>query len=72
MNPNVIGLVFAVLLAGTAAAVLTLMADIARDTPQGGRTAVPVMTYAGSASPVPPAPRREAVPARSTGRHRKR
>lgn len=48
MSPDVIGLIFLVLFASTVTAVLMLMAEIARDTPQGGHVAVaPVPEYAG-------------------------
>lgn len=67
-----IGLVFAVVFVATAGAVLMLMAEIARDTPQGGTTAVRIPAYAGVAPAIPPPATRPPTPRqRGTGRHRK-
>ena len=49
-----------------------VMAEIARDTPQGGTTAVRIPVYAGVAPSVPPAATRPRAPRRrGTGRHRR-
>lgn len=70
MDQDVVGLVFAVVFVAVAGAVLMAMDDITRDRPQGGRTAMPIVTYA--VRPATCVPARTAVARRTRrGRHRK-
>lgn len=68
MDPNLIGAVLATCLVLCVGAVLMLMAQIAEDTPQGGSTAVRVVSYAARPATCVPA---RTVATRSRGRHRK-
>ena len=68
MDPNVVGLVFAVAIVACVGAVLMAMDDISRDTPQGGSTAVRMVSYAARPATCVPA---RTVATRSGGRHRK-
>lgn len=69
MDPDVVGLVFAVVIAACAGAVLIALDDISRDRPQGGRTAMPIVTYA--TGPATCVPARTVAVRRTRGRHRK-
>ncbi len=68
MSQDVVGFVLALAFVVCAGAVLMLMDDISRDTPQGGRTAVKV-TYA--TRPATCVPARTVATHRRGGRHRR-
>lgn len=68
MSQDLVGLIFMACIAACFAAVMVLMADIARPTPQGGSTAV-VVSYASR--PATCVPARSVVVRQVRGRHRK-
>lgn len=69
MDQNLVGLIFAVCMVACVAVVLTAFADIARPTPQGGSTAVRMVSYVDRPATCVPA-RTAATQARTRGRHR--
>jgi hypothetical protein len=69
MSQDLVGLILGACFIACVAVVLTVFADIARPTPQGGSTAVRIVSYA--TRPATCVPARTVATSRTRGRHRR-